>query len=250
MYVFAAIDKRAERGVRAEGEAAAVATAHGPGAQHEAEEEDGPDQQDHDRRAAAVPGHGVPAGYPGPAQRRAGQVFLPHVLQPVWRAHGHAGPAQRLAELRVLLLHEQAISRGVRPAVPGPAQRPVPAQRHTRDVRVAAAVAGNVRPPGQLYALDFRAAVLDTRFIVVFFVFCPVIFFPFLANREATDTEDRLPSRAGTLTFSIRRQTPPILPIFARHFGISSETISRYLLALPDRVPGLSASANGRCPFR
>lgn len=212
MYVFAAIDKRAERGVRAEGEATAVAAAHGPGAQHEAEEEDGPDQQDHDRRAAAVPGHGVPAGYPGPSQRRPGQVFLPHVLQPVWRAHGHASPAQRLVELCVLLLHEQTVSRGVRPAIPGPAQRPVPAQRHTRDVRVDAAVAGNVRPPGQLYALDFRATVLDTCFIVVFFRFLPSHFLP-LPRESRSDRHEPSAFSSRNANFFYSPQNSPTLSI-------------------------------------
>lgn len=132
--VFA--DKRAERGVRAESETAAVATAHGPSAEPEAEEADGPDQPDHDRGAAAVPGHGVPAGHTGLAQWHTGQVLLPHVLQPVRRADGHAGAAERLAELRVLLLHEQAVPGGVRAAVPGAAQRAVQAERHTGDVRI------------------------------------------------------------------------------------------------------------------
>lgn len=129
-------DKRAERGVGAESKTAAVATAHGPRAEHEAQEAHGPDQPDHDRCAAAVPGHGVPAGHTGPAQRHTGQVLLPHVLQPVRRADGHAGAAQRLAKLRVLLLHEQAVPRGVRSAVSSAAQRRVPAQRHPGDVRI------------------------------------------------------------------------------------------------------------------
>lgn len=132
--VVVVADKRAERGVRAESETAAVATAHGPRAEPEAEETDGPDQPDHDRGSAAVPGHGVPARDPGPAQWHTGQVLLPHVLQPFRRADGHAGAAERLAELRVLLLHEQAVPGGVRTAVPGAAQRAVQAKRHTGDV--------------------------------------------------------------------------------------------------------------------
>jgi len=129
-------DKRAERSVREESETAAHPTADGPHQEHEAEEENGPDQPDHDRGAVAVPGHGIPAGHTGPAERHTGKVFLPHVLQPVRRADGHAGAAERVAQLRVLLLHEQTVPRGVRPAVQGPAERRFQAQQHTGDVRI------------------------------------------------------------------------------------------------------------------
>jgi len=99
-------DKRAEWGVREESETTADPAADGSHQKHETEEENGPDEPDYDRGIAVVPGHGIPAGHTGLAERHTGKVFLPDVLQLVRRTNGHAGAAERVAELRVLLLHE------------------------------------------------------------------------------------------------------------------------------------------------
>lgn len=116
------LDKRAERSVRTESETSAVPTANGSDQELETEEEDGPDEPDNDRGAAVVPGHGIPAGDTGPAERHTGEVFFPDVLQFVRRANGHAGPVERLVEFRVLLLHEQTVPRHIRAIVQSAAE--------------------------------------------------------------------------------------------------------------------------------
>lgn len=63
-------------------------------------------------------------------------MFLPDVLQLVWRTNGHAGAAERVAELRVLLLHEQTVSGGVRATFQKPTEHHFQAEQYTGDVRI------------------------------------------------------------------------------------------------------------------
>lgn len=69
-------------------------------------------------------------------------MFFPDVLQFVRRANGHAGPVERVVEFRVLLLHEQTVSRHLRATVQNAAQRDFQVQQYIRDVRVGSADRG------------------------------------------------------------------------------------------------------------
>lgn len=129
-------DKRVERSVREESKTVADPTANGSHPKHETQETNGPDQPDNDRSVAAVPGDGIPTGHIGPTERHTGPMFLPHLLQPVRRANGHVGTTERVAELRVLLLHEQTVPGGVRPAVQSAAEQHFQAQQYIGNVRI------------------------------------------------------------------------------------------------------------------